>query len=830
MRSVPLLALMTLLASCGGGGSSGGSDGGGTAPPTGLTYPAPPAAYTVGVAIASLVPSSSGGAITAFSVTPALPAGLNLDPASGVISGTPAAEAATAIYTVSGANSGGRATAAVTLTVNRPPPKIGYASSSLLFITGQSNRAAPTNSGGAVSSWSITPALSAGLSLDNADGSISGMPAAPVAPVTYTITARNSGGTDSVMLTINAAGVLLDLGHVAAVGQVIVTPTRVLSVDANAHWVLWDYASAARVASGDLQCFTLPCGGSSAGSRVADLAGTIFAVQQADGVQLRSVNDGSPLATVAGPPPTQLPGNWRLSSDGSYLCSATTNGISAWAPNGALLVQRPGDYSGAHLYCASSEMRVATGPAGIRQIETISVPGGTDSVSPIYSGNFYAWFEDGESFFSTISGTVWVYSKDGGTQLDARVFSTFDGLDGAGDWFWTWSPLNIYAVGASASPALSVETTTGARWANDTIAAASGVTPNLLHLVDLSGATPLVSDHPSVPAVNAFGATSSTQWMLGDTSGRLIDGPSIAGTPRYFGYGAVFGVAGGSARFAVATALNQTLIFDAGTWTLADTLQAPVQSLALAADASVMAAMGSDGTDSFVRTYALPGVSLLQQWSYPLNAPSPQPVYMTLSGDGATLEQVLDLGNQSFRGELNGAASGTLLWSAVLPPPALQSDSILGWQPMRLSPDGSSWTTSNARDSTGTTTLYHNGTQVVLLEGWAQGWLSDERLLQVEYRYHMGNEFLFQDALLYDATGTALGLVPLPQAFLGQDIQVLGPDSFYQPLTNSIWTVSTGTQSWVGPQQNPAFHQYFGAVVGSDVVFLLGSQLLIQPH
>ncbi len=59
-------------------------------PPTNLAYSTNPAVYTIGETIAANSPTSSGGAVVTYSVSPTLPAGLTLDPFSGVISGTTA--------------------------------------------------------------------------------------------------------------------------------------------------------------------------------------------------------------------------------------------------------------------------------------------------------------------------------------------------------------------------------------------------------------------------------------------------------------------------------------------------------------------------------------------------------------------------------------------------------------------------------------------------------------------------------------------------------------------------------------------------------------------
>jgi hypothetical protein len=116
------LVAVVVLHACGGGG--GGDDGGGGAPPP--APPAPPAmaapsglshaspqTYTVGTASGGDAHRHRHGVVVA--VSPALPAGLAIDAATGAISGTPTAVAAQAVYTVTAANSAGSTTFALTL-------------------------------------------------------------------------------------------------------------------------------------------------------------------------------------------------------------------------------------------------------------------------------------------------------------------------------------------------------------------------------------------------------------------------------------------------------------------------------------------------------------------------------------------------------------------------------------------------------------------------------------------------------------------------------------------------------------------------------------------
>jgi hypothetical protein len=104
------LALAFVVSAC------SGSD----AAPVGLTYATTTALYTAGTAITPNRPSVGGGAVSAYSVWPALPAGLIISRTSGVISGTPTVATPAAPYTVTGANSGGSASVVLSIAVAQP--------------------------------------------------------------------------------------------------------------------------------------------------------------------------------------------------------------------------------------------------------------------------------------------------------------------------------------------------------------------------------------------------------------------------------------------------------------------------------------------------------------------------------------------------------------------------------------------------------------------------------------------------------------------------------------------------------------------------------------
>lgn len=90
--------------------------------PASLLYTSQSAVYAIHMPIAPNRPSNAGGSITSFSVEPALPPGLSLNTSTGVISGTPTIATAEADYIITASDSGGVATATLTLTTAKIVP------------------------------------------------------------------------------------------------------------------------------------------------------------------------------------------------------------------------------------------------------------------------------------------------------------------------------------------------------------------------------------------------------------------------------------------------------------------------------------------------------------------------------------------------------------------------------------------------------------------------------------------------------------------------------------------------------------------------------------
>jgi hypothetical protein len=94
-------------------------------------------------------------------------------------------------------------TQSVSVTWTLTAPNISYNPSAISIGTSVSMPTlTPANTGGLASSWSVSPALPTGLSLSATTGVISGTPSSATSAANYTITATNSGGSSSSILSI----------------------------------------------------------------------------------------------------------------------------------------------------------------------------------------------------------------------------------------------------------------------------------------------------------------------------------------------------------------------------------------------------------------------------------------------------------------------------------------------------------------------------------------------------------------------------------------------------------------------------------------------------
>ena len=201
-------------------------------PPTSLTYAHNPASYYVNVPIPTNTPTVVGAdPVQGYTVTPALPAGLVLNAATGLITGAPTAVTAQGNYVVTATNSGGSTGATVALAV-LAQPAVNFTASPLTIGP----------AGGSILTWSVDATV-ANITVDQ------GVQTAPLATTTTRVGSFNVSPAATTTYTLTAN--LVAGGSVSTTAKVTVdtTPLAIASFTADAtlvpygnstnlHWTL----------------------------------------------------------------------------------------------------------------------------------------------------------------------------------------------------------------------------------------------------------------------------------------------------------------------------------------------------------------------------------------------------------------------------------------------------------------------------------------------------------------------------------------------------------------------------------------------------------------
>jgi len=777
-------------------------------PPSNLVYPQPFINGSVGVAIQTETPTVTG-TVSGFTVSPALPAGLSLDPATGTLSGTPTATAAQANYTVTATNAAGSTATTIQITIQiAPPSNLVYSQPAINATVGTAIDTDTPSFSGAVDSFAISPALPSGLSMDPGTGVISGTPSFTSSKTTYMVTAQNAGGSTSTQITVvvrPVGTVLLDPGQQAKIEQLFTTANRVLSYATDGHWVLWDYASGTALAEGNDQL-------SSGYSWPAiESGGGIFTLQYLNGgFGIYSLQDGSSLG---GAPSGGL---WSsVASDGSYVCGpngpGTGRGFSAYTPAGQQEFTLNGNYVNATVLALPGQIDIANGAAGSDAVEIVTVPGGVDTISAPYAGKFAGWFPDGSKFVTWVNNVFRVYSSNGTqlaeTSVPVDAANTYGTPIGQGNWVSVPANttsgndiLQIYAIGNSTP----TETYTLPEYSTY---AASGLTLGVfkagapgISIIDLSGATPSISQPALPPPTSApsfFAAASASQWVVGTQNGVLFDGASVSATPRYFGYGAVNGIAIAGNTAAISTAIGKILLYDLTVPQQTSSIDLLANKVELSSDASILGAAeySIDSTNTLttaLNLYSLPAGTTLQSLPH---TGTPELADFSLAASGNSIGQVL-------AGAINQPSTYTRTVTGISGTPLIWNDTGVEG-PIFLSPDGTLIAVSNdpAELSSSVTTIYHNGILVATVPGVAEGWSDNGHLLAATYTQSNATGVVFAGSTIYDPTGAVLATFQATAIPAIANAQFPSSDSVYAPVGDTTYSLTTGLEIWQGPYQ-----------------------------
>jgi len=155
---------------------------------------------------------AGGTGTLTYGLSPDLPAGLIFNTANGQITGTPTTTASAGTYTVTVADANGAdASNTFSLTVNGAVTASVAVASRTITVNAAFTPFTPvTGAGGTPSlSYSVSPALPAGLTFSTSSGEVAGTPTAVVAAATYTVTVSDANSaTASNTFSLQVAAIV----------------------------------------------------------------------------------------------------------------------------------------------------------------------------------------------------------------------------------------------------------------------------------------------------------------------------------------------------------------------------------------------------------------------------------------------------------------------------------------------------------------------------------------------------------------------------------------------------------------------------------------------
>lgn len=611
-----------------------------------------------------------------------------------------------------------------------------------------------------------------------------------------------------------SSGVIFNLGLIG-VQWFERTEDRLLASDGIGNWTLWDLSDKTILANGTqardpsrFYCYE--------GCPPPDLASDRFTIVSSTQVELRSLLDGSLIASSPAPDKCfdpedacEIVNHGGLASDGSYYWSGTNTGIKAWDASGTLLLSKSGDYSKrVRVSAAPDELRIALGPAGAGVIERLSIDTGASTTSS-FAGAFHSWFLDGARFLTTLGTTVRVYAADTATQQAITALPQLSQLTGQGDYFWIsgWNgeaSMAIFAVADPSTPAAVYPIVGRTNPIANRIGVVSDTEVNVIEL-EPSGIKYSTVDIPEGAATGRYTSDAAGNYALVTGRGVLYDGADL---DRPLSCGQIYDIAGSEqGTIAISTAVGLLLFEltpDARTYL--GSIPFPSWDLDLSSDGRVLAAASVQGwSDTALKIFSLPDRSEIGPFP---NIPWVDSVSMSALGNrvgytAGALQTVMDLaGNVTFT---RSEGDDTTL--------ALSSDGS-----RVAAPSG----TPNVAATT--TTIYENGTLIDALTGYPLLWLDHDHLL-VDTVWENNNPNKPGGARIYAVPG---GFEPGPQLpGLGyDDPRMVSSTELYAEYPNSVYSLSTGEQLWSCDVSNEGQ----GAVAGGNIVFSIANKVMITPY